>query len=299
MAQRALTAVLALTIVAAGLGAGQAAAGGRPGRETAILVHGLDPFGRAGADCRSWTPLRAAFERWGGRGRTVPVAYYAHDRHCTLALDAHGRHAGAGGHDRSGRSHTADASIAHLAHHLAWAVYDRWSRRRVSIDAVGNSMGGLIIRYALHAVETDRAGFPPRLLIDDAVTLGTPHAGAGLARLCPYSRECREMRPRSPFMARLRRHAANPQGARGTDWTAIGSYADRVVPARSATAMRARHRVLYRRSMGIGHSGYRRDTSRWLDADTEHSRAGGRWMRRPRAPHVVAQIWRALGSRQE
>lgn len=288
-------ALLALAALAAALLALAAAASARATGETTLMVHGLDPIGRASADCRSWQPMVDAFRRWGRRGPSLTLAYYGRDVNCSRSIDGHGSHHthhGQSGHDRG--SHTANASIRHLGHHLAWFVYDRYSRSRRSVDLVGNSMGGLVIRYALHRVEEGAAGFPPRLLVDDVVTLGTPHGGALLAHLCPYALQCREMRPGSRLLAELAHFARDPQALGGTDWTTIGSHGDRIVSERSAVDMDARHRVLYRSRMGIGHGDYRRDTSTSLNADVDYRHRGQSWSRRGDAPHVVRWVYSAL-----
>jgi len=284
----------ALAVFALALPAG---ADARATGEPTLMVHGLDPIGRASADCRSWQPMADAFERWGRDGPSLTLAYYARDVNCSLSIDGHGNHRahhGAGGHDRRGHSHNADASIRHLGHHLAWFIHDRYARRRQRVDLVGNSMGGLVIRYALHKVGQGAADFPPRLLVDDVVTLGTPHDGARLAHLCPYALECREMRPGSQLLDELRRFARDPQASGGTDWTTIGSYLDRIVSERSAVQMDARRRVIYRPSMKIGHSDYRRDTSSYLNAAVDQRDRGQPWRRRGNAPHVVRWVYDAL-----
>ncbi len=297
LAIRAIVAALACAALVTATIAFPTAAGARAAGETTLMVHGLDPIGRASADCRSWQPMVDAFARGGGRGPSLTLAYYARDVNCSLSIDGHGSHRahhGGGGHGSSGRSHTADASIRHLGHHLAWFIHDRYTRRRKSVDLVGNSMGGLVIRYALHKVEQRSADFPPRLLVDDVVTLGTPHGGALLAHLCPYALECREMRPGSRLLNELGRFARDPQATNGTDWTTIGSYVDRIVSEGSAVDMDAHRRVVYRTKMGIGHSDYRRDTSPNLDADVDHRERGQPWTRRRDAPHVVRLVYHAL-----
>ena len=95
--------------------------------------------------------------------------------------------------------------------------------------------------------------FPPRLLVHDVVTLGTPHAGSFLAylRALAPSVQADEMTPGSGFLTRLAVDGA-PRAAGGTDWTVIGAEdiglaGDGVVASRSATAMccTAVHRIVY------------------------------------------------------
>lgn len=94
-------------------------------------------------------------------------------------------------------------------------------------------------RYALAQVAANNPAFPPKLLVDNVVTLGTPHGGAKFGKLAQCDtlaqlgsvRECREMRAGSTFLADLEGTGWNPQGADGTDWTAIGSDGDKAVAA--------------------------------------------------------------------
>jgi hypothetical protein len=147
-------------------------------------------------------------------------------------------------------------------------------------------MGGLIARYALAGVAGSQPGFPPRLLVEDAVTLGTPHAGTGWAYGCAFA-QCHEMRPGSPLMDWLAANARNPQGSGGTDWTAIASEDDGIVSAGSAIAMPAPHRATYRWYMGVDHPDYMLDTSGALDADIRRQDWDGGWLSVWDAPHAV------------
>lgn len=103
-----------------------------------------------------------------------------------------------------------------------------------SFDAVAAGTGGVVLRAAL-ALE-------PTLRLEDAVTLNAPHAGArfdGCAR-----KVCSDLTTGSAFLGKLAGWA-NPQGANGTDWTVIGSAADKLVSAASALAMDAEHKTTY------------------------------------------------------
>ncbi len=79
-------------------------------------------------------------------------------------------------------------------------------------------MGGLIIRYALAATALKHPDFPPNLLVEDVVTLRTPHGGsrgpgAGL--------QGSQMAMGSQFLKSLERPEVGyePDGRGGTDWT--------------------------------------------------------------------------------
>src|SRR5439155_25572805 len=131
-------------------------------------------------------------------------------------LDDHGDHrmhfGGAGEHIKVGGvwRHTNETDIRHLAYHLAWTIYDLYASRGVAVEAVGHSMGGLMIRYAIAQVQGGNPDFPPSLMIAHAVTLGTPNGGDLHAQSCDLQ-ECVQMRPGSAFLRWLDRWARNPQ----------------------------------------------------------------------------------------
>lgn len=198
------------------------------------LVHGFRPYGDANC-ATGWADARWSLWRDGWRGRLDTVALYAGDIGCTAPLP--GRAA-----------YTPDTSIDELGRAFAWLVYDQDTRYGRSVDAVGHSMGGLVVRAALAGVAAHRRGFPARLFIEDVVTLDTPHDGIG-NRPCRRL-ECRQMRGQDPLFAHL---AEDPQSAQGTDWTLIGSDADPLVTADSATGMRAGHKIRYGVDTGLAH----------------------------------------------
>lgn len=205
-----------------------------------VMIHGIDWQGRASANCAAdWDPLKDYLRANGYSDRSlVTVSYYDFDEHCDSSIsdsahptigqnyftaeDAHG--AGSAGH-------TAEAAIEHLGYHFAWWLYNTYSRRGVSADVIGHSMGGLITRFALGKVENGHPSFPPLLLVEDAVTLGSPHGGTRLDRLTHAcgQRQCLQMKPGDGFLTSLEREAWNPQAQGGTDWTAIGSTHDNAV----------------------------------------------------------------------
>jgi PGAP1-like protein len=210
---------------------------GDGGDRRVYLVHGFRRYGDA--DClTAWANTRWSLGRDGWRGRLDSVAVYGGDTGCTAALP--GRAA-----------YTADTSIGELGRAFAWLVYDQDSRYGRPVDVVGHSMGGLVVRAALAGVAAHRRGFPARLLVEDVVTLDTPHAG--VANHCPYL-ECVQMRGQDGehLLAHL---AQNPQSAQGTDWTLVGSDADPMVSADSATGMRAGHKVRYAADTRLRHNG--------------------------------------------
>jgi hypothetical protein len=255
-----------------------------------VYVHGLDAFGEAGVDCAStWNNMSNTLRSWGWSGTVATVQYYGGDTNCSYALDHHGSHSvhypRTDAHTSSG-SHDMDGDIRHLGYHLAWMIYDHFSSQGITVDAVGHSMGGLILRYALYGVQSHNPDFPPYLYVEDVVTLGTPHLGSGWASGCTWSYECVQMENGSSFINFLSSSAPNPQATGGTDWTTIGSYDDGIVAEGSAVGMSSAHKVKYI-NPSIGHSDYMNDTSDTSDADVEWWDTPGPWYSWYDAPHVV------------
>jgi pimeloyl-ACP methyl ester carboxylesterase len=274
-----LITVLALAVSASPVAAATSRTNDRA--KPVILVHGFDVEGNPGTDCgATWDDLKGAFRSWGYTGPLVATAYYAYDAGCDHAIGHHGDHAThfATGHTTTG-GHTANTDIRHLGYHLAWYVYEHWTSQEQPVDLVGHSMGGLVIRYAIAQVERGDPEFPPRLLVEDVVTFGTPHAGTRFALACAaFYRQCAQMRPESSFMTWLRTYAAEPDGATGTDWTTMGSQADELVSTSSANAMAACHEVSYLATSRIRHTDYQHLRSRARSADATHRDCPGAWV---------------------
>lgn len=281
----------------------QAAGNGRD--KPIIFVHGLNPLAGAGYPCpASWGPMQDAFRQWGWDGEPlVGVKYYAGDSFCEDDIDHHGSHNAHYGnnrwwslgfnHDRlNPNSHDDDTPIEHLGYHLAWTVYDHYTSQGQPVDLVGHSMGGLIIRYALTKQEQRHPDFPPNLLVEDVVTLESPHDGVSLSIFCGWSKQCREMIPGSRFLNGL---GENPQVGEGTEWTISGSYWDPLVPADSAVAMDAAHRVKYSWPL-YEHLRPLWDSSDTRDADFDFSDTGSPWQQEQNGPHSVRLTDLALSS---
>lgn len=255
-----------------------------------LFVHGLDAFGTAGNDCNAtFGKMISQLRAWGYTGTLATVKYYVGDTNCSTSLDGYGSHSTfyprTDAH-QSG-SHDMDGDIRHLAYHLAWMIYSQYSSRGVTVDLVGHSMGGLIIRSALRYTQERNANFPPYLYVEDVLTMGTPHGGSGYAGWCSWSYECTQMNTGSSYLTDLNAYAKNPQGSGGTDWTTMGSYSDGYVSQTSATNMDATHKVRYLSSMGIGHSDYMNDVSDTRDADVEYYDRGSPWYAWYDAPRTV------------
>jgi triacylglycerol lipase len=101
------------------------------------------------------------------------------------------------------------------------------------VDVVGHSLGGLVAAYWLKRIDCGRR-------IRRVVTLGTPHAGAPLARLGAVligflSRALWQMVPGSGLLRELDREPIPS----GSELIAIASHGDTVVPVRCARAVEA------------------------------------------------------------
>src|SRR5919197_3886929 len=222
-----------------------------------VYVHGFSITN--GDDCKKWNEMKNFFDDVYPHhtGINLTVGYYVGDENCGYSLNGHGDHSEhfPSGH-RNG-AHTTDTNIRHLGYHFAWFVWDKFSSDGKPVDIVAHSMGGLIVRYALAQVEHDNPDFPPRLYVDDVVTLGTPHDGAiGGWLLACYAAtnalQCKQMGEGSDFIAWLNDNANNPQGTGGTDWTEIASEDDQYVAGPSGYGMGFHtHKVDYLDSSNI------------------------------------------------
>jgi hypothetical protein len=210
-----------------------------------IMVHGIDATAPYGNDCAvTWDDAKQHLRDNGYAGRDLlTVAYYEQDANCDRVIngysspivgnthfDGRGAHAGTAG------GHTAEAAIEHLGYHFAWFIYEEYSKDNRKVDILAHSMGGLLSRYAISQVEIGNEAFPPKLLVGNVVTLGTPHGGARLVGLAGCNaiggrRQCSQMRPGSAFLRSLEDEGWNPQAEGGTDWTVIGSDDDNAVAA--------------------------------------------------------------------
>ena len=276
------------------------------GDKPVIFVHGLNPFGGLGVPCNlNWDSIKNALASWGwDAGSLVDTKYYVGDSSCDQSIDHHGSHNRHKGNNRwwtfgfnhsyiDTGSHNHDTPIEHVGYHLAWYIYDHYTSQGQPIDVVAHSMGGVVIRYALTKLEQQHSDFPPELLIEDVVTLETPHDGGYLSILCGWSTQCLELFPGSSFISGL---SENPQASAGTDWTTIGSYWDPLVPHDSADGMSgAAHRLTYSWPI-YEHILPLWDTSLTTDAQFDLSEAGQAWQRVNNGPRSVHKIALALSS---
>ena len=207
-----------------------------------LFLHGYD-----GGRCESdWGFLIDHLRASGWTGGFYIPKYTSGDSSCNArpnvamgCMSCFGSHSSWFGH--SGTTHSSNTSIRHLAWHLANYISANFSTKGLAVDVVAHSMGGLLIRYALAKQGVDSF---PRLLVEDVITLGTPHNGASFAALTGTTQGA-EMEPSSTLIAWLKTWGMNPQARGGTDWTNVGSHGDLIVRPDTATSMSAPHRWRY------------------------------------------------------
>lgn len=269
-----------------------------------LLVHGYDPdFSCAGYDVAStWYYVKSTLQSLGWTGGIVGLKYYWCDTNYDASVDSHGSHtvhyASQGHYDPPGsapKSHTPNADIRHLAYHLAWYIYNNYTSVGTNIQLIGHSMGGLIIRTMLKEFAAGDPDYPSTLYVQDAVTWGTPHNGAGTnCSSWPGAHSFQEYQfcPGSSFIADLNTNL-NPQASLGTDWTNIASEGDTLVTVSSALYMYPVHRVDYV-NPAFSHTGFLTDNSLVDDATVYRSDGGGSPSQQVNQPHNIKWTDKAL-----
>ncbi|WP_433182248.1 esterase/lipase family protein [Actinoallomurus sp. CA-150999] len=245
---RGLTATVAVGAVLAGTqGIASAATPPRSNskNEAVYFIHGVDAMhtdvNGGGDDCKgTWNTAMSALRKRGWTGDFVTWGFYKKDTNCTRKYDGN-----------------LNTRIQELGRLLAWDIYDHYTKKGKSVDVVGHSMGGLIVRAAITGVNrygATSSKWPKRLYIEDVATLSTPFTGTSWATTCTVAygwKQCSDMRPGSGF---LKWSGQNPQSAQGTDWTLIGASDDDTITSGAATGMDAKHKVIYAAHQGLEHS---------------------------------------------
>ncbi|HVB44171.1 MAG TPA: ricin-type beta-trefoil lectin domain protein [Streptosporangiaceae bacterium] len=226
-AMAAITVTLTVTLTA-GLPATAAAATLAPSKATAIVfVHGFSSS--ASTNCMSSNEFGAMIPQLqsdGFTGKMITAGYYWGDTNCSVSLHRYGSY-------RDGDPFTA------IGKAFSWYVYDTFTKNGISVDAVGYSMGGLIVRAAIYGASIKAAGYSPPINVGRVATLGTPHDGAAwYATACVIVgwTQCAAMVQGSAQLTWLNQNG-NPQGSAGTSWIVFGSQDDDVVPSSSAVFM--------------------------------------------------------------
>ncbi len=171
------------------------------------------------------------------------IKYYINDTNCDASLLKE-RNSCTRYYDSGSDDGTWNEDIRHVACELAWYIWNQYSRHGQRVDIAAHSMGGLITRWALYATAFDNH-FPPYLLVNRVVTMGTPHGGAPAMFASYYCYGClqaTEMVNTSAFMQELLSGSThhgffypgdNPQARGGTAWTMMASDCDAVELATS------------------------------------------------------------------
>lgn len=234
-----------------------------------ILVHGYNNgLGCPSVDEAMWNNLKADLVEDGWTGPKRAVGFYSCDKNVAANdwIDNYGSHSvyyatspcspvcstheyGTSGH----LSHNRNTDIRHLAYHLAWFIYENYSKFGRNVQIVAHSMGGLIVRWMLYAEQNNatvgQGVFPPVLYVQDIYTVSTMHNGVVYA-FVGSTWEAAEMQSGSSFITAINATSSgrDPQATNGTDWTTMGNYpadADLVVSAASAMHMDGGHKLLY------------------------------------------------------
>ncbi|MBD0839451.1 MULTISPECIES: esterase/lipase family protein [unclassified Streptomyces] len=200
-----------------------------------IFVHGFAPTGKHSSCSSYFSKSLSHFKDKGWRGSLLTFGYYRDQDGCSKNYPG-----------------SRDTSLKTVAKAFANYVHS-YSKNNIKVDVVAHSMGGLVVRAALHYTRTGASGFPSYLYIEDVVTLGSPHGGTGWGTACSAAgwQQCKDMKPGSAFLNAL--GSRMPDSRMGTDWTTIGSYDDGVVSETSAVAGVAEHEWQYHGDANLSH----------------------------------------------
>ncbi|HLX86915.1 MAG TPA: ricin-type beta-trefoil lectin domain protein [Acidimicrobiales bacterium] len=227
---RLRAAVVAVAALAATFGAGLVAppAGATPAASkgtTVLFIHGFSAS--ANTDCNgTFGNMISQMKSDGFTGSQITVGYYSGDTNCNVNLHNYG-------------SYGDGDPFTNIGQALSWYIYDTFTSNGISVNAVGYSMGGIILRAAVYGASTGAAGYSPPINVGRAATLGGPHNGAAwYATACVLIgwTQCAAMVGGSSQLNWLNQNG-NPQGSAGTNWITFGSTDDDVVPSDSATHM--------------------------------------------------------------
>lgn len=234
-----------------------------------LFVHGFNSH--ASIDCKNsyWGGATSFLRTEGWSGSLVTLGYYSGDHNCDVALSSYAADCTS---EYAGNQGTTNEDLRHVACELAWYIWYHYTQYGQNVQLVGHSMGGLLIRWALYDTPIDFY-LPPYLMVQDAVTMATPHGGIPIVGaaifLCGNCWQGNQMRTNNAFWETLNTYGQNPQGAGwGTDWTLMGSSCesfynifDPGVSWQSALDMDGGHKTEYLNPPCYDHGAYLTDTS--------------------------------------
>ncbi len=236
-------------------------------------------------------------------GPMYKLGFYSKDTNCTSNLTSEANECSG---YYAGNEGTNNEDIRHIACELAWYIYSNFTEYGQNVQVVAHSMGGLIIRWALHGVQAGVWPFPGLVYVQDVVTFSTPHGGVpegSTIFTCGGCTQGNEMQSGNQFMKDTYTYAQNPQGSGwGTDWTMIGGVAVYnlgcdVISSSESTYMQGGHKS-YFTSPCYNHGGYLTDTS---DAGNAHiywcdgcAISPSSWTYWSGAPHALRHMLYAL-----
>lgn len=231
-----------------------------------LFIHGIS--NTSSTDCGEWNPAKSFLKSQGWSGALTSVQFYSHDTNCNANLASEAANC-TGYHDSGSSDGTNNEDIRHVSCELAWYIWDHFTQFGQNVQIVDHSMGGLVTRWALYATPFEPA-LPPFLLVQDIVTMATPHDGAPPAYAFFYCSSCLQggqIETAMPFMQELINKGQNPQANAGTDWTMLGSQCDiaNVLNSNDTAWMTGGHKVIFK-SPCYGHGDYLNDTSNSSDA---------------------------------
>ncbi|MEV4008025.1 hypothetical protein [Actinomadura sp. NPDC049753] len=267
------TAQAAQSLTAAQIAAGATRVGGDSANTPVYLIKGYRQKVTDTGCADKWSSAVKAMRGWGWTGKFHRVGYYSTDDPKNCVRIAKG---------------STDTSIKDLGRKLAQNIYKNYSSKGQTVDIVAHSMGGLVARAAIAGYARHEPGWPPKLLIQDVVTLGTPHQGAIVSAFCSSDKQCREMSGTNSFMNWIGTQL--PQADGGTDWTLVATDRDQAVNSSSAApaSIGAQHRVRYAPIAGLRHSDLRDRVSGHYRLNYSLNDAGWKHIRNGAPPIRVA-----------
>src|SRR5579862_3224817 len=150
---RLRAAVVAVAALAATFGAGLVAppAGATPAASkgtTVLFIHGFSAS--ANTDCNgTFGNMISQMKSDGFTGSQITVGYYSGDTNCNVNLHNYG-------------SYGDGDPFTNIGQALSWYIYDTFTSNGISVNAVGYSMGGIILRAAVYGASPARRATRPR-----------------------------------------------------------------------------------------------------------------------------------------